>query len=233
MTHLKVTAHLQAPIAGEPPMLDAIVEYEMARIGGKLHSIDRSDLCPPAGEIHIPILRGCIGGVDQIPRCSSPIMVCENVRHEHYAKRIAVEYANLLRDNQRLVVSVGNTWTKSYRLPLMTTTTPRVVWFIGGNDSNRGDKPSPRKTLLSILQQVNSIGKKRSVGYGVVTRWEVEKIDGDYSWFAPGAGGTVLMRPLPSCDALPKDLVGHRQDFGACLPPYWHPDRYMEIVKPC
>lgn len=233
MTHLKVTAHLAAPIAGEAPMLDAIVEYEMARIAGKLHSIGRNDPCPPAGEIHLPMLRGHIGGVQQIPRCSSPIMVSENVRHEHVAKRIGVEHADLLRENQRLVVAVGNSWTKSYRLPLITTTTPRVVWFIGGNDSDRGEKRSSRKTLLSVLRRVRSIGKKRSIGYGVVTKWEVDEVEHDYSWFARGAGGTVLMRPLPLCDELPGDLVGHSRDFGACIPPYWHPDRYMEIVKPC
>ena len=233
MTHLRVTAHLAAPIAGDPPMLDSIVEHEMARISGKLLPLRRNDPCPPAGSVHIPMLRGHIGGVDQIPRCSSPIMLREDVRHEHVAKRIAVEHADYLSDSQRLVVAVGNSWTKSYRLPLMASNAPRIVWFIGGNGSDRGDKRIPKKMLKSILRRVTSIGKKRSIGYGVVTRWEIDVVDQDYSWFAPSPDGLVLMRPLPWCDELPASLIGYRRDFGACVAPYWHPDRYMETVVPC
>jgi hypothetical protein len=41
------------------------------------------------------------------------------------------------------------------------------------------------------------------------------------------------MRTLPAGPWLPPDLIDFRPDFGAAVPPYWHPDRYTEIVVPC
>lgn len=205
-------------------MLDALLEDLMARHHGQLLRIDRGQPAPEPGSIHLPMLRGSIGGVAMIPRCSSPIVPSGKMRHEHYAKRIGVENADMLRDDSQLVVAVGNSWTKSYRLPLAIRDVDRVVWFVGG---------SKRDTLYSLLRRVHAIGKKRSQGFGRVAKWQVEWCDHDYSWFAASDDGVVLMRPLPACADLPNNLTGHRPDFGACLPPYWHPDRYMEIVKPC
>lgn len=222
--HVRVTAWLSSPLAGDPPMLDALLEDLMARHHGQLLRIDRGQPAPQPGSIHLPMLRGSIGGVDMIPRCSSPIVPAIKQRHEHYAKRIGVENADMLREDSRLVVAVGNSWTKSYRLPLAVRDVDRVVWFVGG---------SKRETLYSLLRRVPAIGKKRSQGYGRVARWQVEWTPHDYSWFAPGAGGRVLMRPLPACDDLPSDLVGYRPDFGACIGPYWHPERFREVVVPC
>ncbi len=224
MNNLKVTAMLSSPLAGDPPYLDAIVEYQMALLAGRCMAITRAQAAPIAGEIHLPMLRGVFGGVREIPRCSAPIMSAENVRHEHFAKRIAVEHADCLSDNQRLVVATGNSWTKAYRLPLKISNVDRIVWFIGG---------STLKTLLSVLCRVESIGKKRSQGYGRVWKWEAEQIEEDWSWFAPSDHGTLLMRALPFCDSLPPELIGFKRDFGGCVPPLWHPDRYMEIVTPC
>lgn len=233
MTHLKVTAELSSPLAGDAPYLDAILEYQMALIEGRCMAITRADPAPVAGSVHIPILRGSIGGVDNIPRCSAPILSPENVRHEHFAKRIAVEHANCLSDNQRLVVATGNSWTKAYRLPLKISNVAKLVWFVGGNDSERNGKRSSRKMLLSLLRRVHSVGKKRSQGYGRVAKWTAEETTDDNSWFAKTDHGTMLMRALPLCDDLPSDLIGFKRDFGGCIPPLWHPDRYMEIVTPC
>lgn len=222
--NVKVTAWLSSPLAGDPPMLDALLEDLMARHHGQLLRIDRGQPAPEPGSIHLPMLRGSIGGVSMIPRCSSPIVPSGKLRHEHYAKRIGVENADMLRDDSRLVVAVGNSWTKSYRLPLVIRDVDRAVWFVGG---------SKRDTLYSLLRRVDAIGKKRSQGFGRVARWQVEWCDHDYSWFAPSSGGPVLMRPLPACSELPANLIGSRADFGACLSPYWHPDRFREVVVPC
>lgn len=233
MTHLKVTAELSSPLAGDAPYLDSILEYQMALIEGRCMALTRAQPAPVAGEVHLPILRGAIGGVEQIPRCSAPIIAPEQIRHEHFAKRIAVEHADCLANNQRLVVATGNSWTKAYRLPLKISSVSRVVWFVGGNDSQRNGQRSPRKTILSVLRRVESIGKKRSQGYGRVFKWTAEETPDDWSWFAPSEHGQVLMRALPFCDQLPSGLIGFKRDFGACVPPLWHPDRHMEIVTPC
>lgn len=230
MSNWKVTAVLSSPLAGDAPYLDGLLEFEMAQRQGKAQTIQRGQPAPPVGEIHIPCLRGVFAGVSGIPRCSAPILAPENVRHEHYAKRLRVENSGLLREGQRLVVATGNTWTKSYRLPLKISNVAKVSWFIGG---------SKWRPLKSLLDSVHSIGKKRSHGYGRIAEWQFEEIEHDWSWFAPCEHGTLLMRVLPWredvlpwCDDRPK-LIGWKRWFGGVCPPYWHPDRYMEVAVPC
>lgn len=224
--HWLVTATLSSPLAGDPPMLDAILEWQMASVSGRLHALQRHEECPPVGEIHIPCLRGEFGGCRGIPRCSSPILdvASETGRHDHFAKRLAVEHADMLRENQRLVVATGNATYKSYRLPLHVRQVNRIAWFVGG---------SKRRSLKSLLDHCQSIGKKRSQGYGRITSWDIMQVEHDWSWFAPTEHGTLLMRILPACDELPKDMIGYRRDFCGLWPPYWHPDRFTECVVPC
>ena len=219
---LKVTAHLSSPLAGTVPHLDALLEHEMAQREGKAWKIQRHQEAPSAGEIHIPMLRRSIGGVP-VACCSSPIVEPSREMAEHFAKRLATEHAGLLAPKKRLVVAVSNQVFKSYRLPLRLRNARRIVWFALAH----------RRPVLSLLRSVHSLGKKRSYGYGRVARWEAETIDVDWSWYVLSEKGHVLMRPLPACGELPPNLQGARPDFGACQPPYWHPDRYMEIVVPC
>lgn len=224
MSNWKVTAVLSSPLAGDAPYLDALLEFEMAQRHGKAHVITRDQPAPPVGEIHLPLLRGNVGAVNGIPRCSAPILSPKDVRHEHFAKRIGVENSHLLRDGQRLVVATGNSWTKSYRLPIKASSVEKIVWFVGG---------SKRRNLKTLLKSVTSVGKKRSQGFGRVASWEFEEVEVDHSWFAPSEHGTLLMRVLPWCDDLPKDLIGFKRWFGGYAAPYWHPDRQIEVVVPC
>lgn len=220
MRGIKVTAHLSSPIAGDVPMLDAILQFEMAQREGKANKIRRDQPCTAFEDVHIPILLGSIGGL-AVPHCSSPIFATETETVEHFAKRLSVENADLLTEKKRLVVATGNSTFKSYRLPLRLRVVDRVVWFA----------VAKRKPVLSLLRSVHSIGKKRSVGYGKVARWEAEYLDDPPTWFAECEEGRVLMRPIPLCDE--SKSLGSRRDFGAVQPPYWHPDRYCERVLPC
>lgn len=219
---LRVTAWMASPIAGDVPHLDALLEFEMAQRLGLAQKIRRECAAPPPGEIHIPMLRQSYGGVG-VACCSSPIYAPRSTFREHIAKRLAVEHAPLLSENSRLVVATGNATYKSYRLPLTMIDCERVVWLCEAD----------RRPLLKLLKSVTSIGKKRGIGYGRIAKWEAEDVEGDCWWFGNRDGCAVLMRPLPWCEQLPKNLVGARRDFGACSPPYWHPDRYLEIVIPC
>ncbi len=214
---------MATPIAGDPPMLDAILEFEMSCRLGLANKIRKCDPCYPVGQIHIPIMRREIGGVN-VAMCSSPIMApTQDEWVDHYGKQLSVENASMLAEDKRLVVATGNSTYKSYRLPLRVRRVDKVVWFCKGT----------RRAIKSLLRSVTSLGKKRSQGYGRVARWELEYVDGDSYWFADSDAGRVLMRPLPQCGELPSDLIGCKQDFGACAAPYWHPERYREIMLPC
>lgn len=224
LRQLKVTAHLLSPIAGDVPHLDAILENEMAQRSGVAAILGPGKAVPPPGAIHIPMLRGAFGDEPHIARCSSPIYRVELEYVERFAKRLDTSYAGLLADDERRVIPVGNGAFKSYRLPLKTQCVASVVWFCRGH----------RRPIKSLLRSVHSLGKKRSIGYGRVAKWELVDVDGDYSWFATAEDGrVVLMRPLPNCEQLPANLVGQRAGFGACCPPYWHAPRWREIVTPC
>jgi hypothetical protein len=223
MSNWKVTAVLSSPLAGDAPYLDSLLEREIVLRHGIAQRITSNAPAPPIGSVHLPCLRGEFGGVNGIPRCSAPILVPQSVRHEHYTKRIAVENAALLRDDQRLVVATGNSWTKSYRLPNKVSNVDRVCWFIGG---------SKRQSLKTLLDSVRSIGKKVSQGYGRIYEWQFEEVEHDWSWFAPSEQGTLLMRVLPWCPEI-HNLIGWKRWCGGVAPPYWHPDRIMEIAVPC
>lgn len=223
MANWRVTAELSSPLAGDPPYLDGLLEHEMSQRHGKAMRLTRAMPAPPIGSVHIPCLRGEFAGVRGIPRCSAPIVGPDTTRHEHFAKRIAVEHAGLLRDDQRLVVATGNTWTKSYRLPIRVGIAKTVAWFVGG---------AKRRNLKSLLDSVTSIGFKRSQGYGRVSCWIIEEVEHDWSWFADTEHGRLLMRALPWHDEIER-CIGWKRWCGAYAPPYWHPDRFAEVAIPC
>lgn len=221
---LLVTARLVSPLAGDAPQLDALLETMLAAIDAAGRgNLDRSQPAPPQANIPIPIRRERIGPW-QVGLCSNPILsvpASESVGYVH--KRIAVEHSGMLHPQSRVVVATTNTWAKSYRLPLRERLVEFVKWFTVGD----------QREVLNVVRRVKFIGKKVSVGYGVVAEWTVDAIENDLSWYAPTEHGPMLMRTLPTGDWLPPSLVGFRKDFGAAVSPYWHPERYTEIVVPC
>jgi hypothetical protein len=228
MSHdpLIITARMAGKLAGDAPRLDGLLEAQLSLFHAKAvpgYKITRNGPAPAQGEIPIPMRRERLGDW-LVGRCSDAILPepsAETV--EHIAKRIGVEDAGLLHPQARVVVSTTNSWTKSYRLPLRIRLVDRVVWFAVAD----------RRECLKLLRRVEAIGKKIADGYGRVGEWAIERIDADCSWFAPSDGGPVLMATLPVGPWLPKGLLGAREHFGAAAPPYWHPERYTEIVVPC
>lgn len=221
---LRVVAEMASALAGDAPQLDGLLVALRARPENRSHGTTRASACPPVGDVPIPIPLRTFGG-HSIYRCSSPIMIGQTSDiHEHYHRRFPTEKAELLTESERGVVATTNGIYKSYRLPLRVRRVDRVVWFAEAD----------RQSLLQVLKRsAHAIGRKTGMGYGRVAKWTAEAIDDDWTWFAKSAQGPVLMRPLPFCDAIPSGLQCSRRDYGACQPPYWHPDRYTEIVVPC
>lgn len=223
---LLITARLDTAIAADAPRLDALLENVLSlhnHKGQPGSKIDRALPAPPQADIRIPILRQTLGPW-KIAVCSDPVYGVVSAEYvEHICKRIGVERAAYLDAERRPVVSTTNSWTKAYRVPLRMRKIDCVRWFAVAD----------RSSILKVLRRVEYLGKKRSVGNGRVSAWDVTAIDDDYSWFAPSSAGPVLMATLPVGPWLPPGLIGFRRDFGGCCPPYWHPDRYAEIVVPC
>jgi hypothetical protein len=224
---VKVVAHLVSPLAGDAPMLESLLADAMC---GRYPTVphERHDPAPPWDSMPpIPILKGKFGDFP-VYRASSPIpsdTLTDD--HKHIHSRFPTDYASVVSENSRIVIATGNGKLKSTRLPIRTRLVQSVTWF-----AVIQDKHSP-SVLRKELQGVKSIGMDRSRLCGRVLAWEVEKIDEDLSWFAPHPDGQVLMRPLPICDAIPDDMIGGMEYFGAFHPPMWHPGRMTEIYAPC
>lgn len=71
------------------------------------------------------------------------------------------------------------------------------------------------------MSYIPAVGKKPAMGWGIVTRWEVEEIEENYATWHPEYG---LMRPIAIEEAneVP-ELVGNKYPammYGV-KPPYW------------
>ena len=229
---LLITAHLSAPLAGDPPQFDSLLEWLLSpfeerfrkqqEAGVPHHHVDRALPAPEQGVIRIPIERVWLGK-HLVALCSNPILPTPKADAvDHICKRIGVEHASLLYKPERKIISTTNAWTKSYRLPLRIRLVDRVCWFASGTGRN----------IRKALRDANAIGKKVADGYGRVREWIIEEVNEDFSWFARG----VLMRTLPMLlDGRQwlQDQIGWKRGFGACCPPYWHQERFTEIAIPC
>jgi hypothetical protein len=221
----KVTCWLASPLAGEPPKLDAILEWELAfRIGMKHARKLTRDV--PLSEIErppIPLAQRTIAGHD-VYCASDPIMtppLAEWVDYQN--KRIDTDLvALLLRSEERKNLLVASGPYKMRHVPIRVRLIERVAWFV------RGD----RAEINKLLKSIHCLGKFRGIGYGLVDRWEYEETADDWSIYAEQHGKPVLMKTLPTGSHL-ENVTGFRRGFGGAFPPTWHPETFMEIAIPC
>lgn len=223
--NLKVTAWLRSPLAGEPPALDAILEWELARrLGYKHHAKLTRNV--PLSEIKrppIPILRYNASGHD-VYMCSNPILSTTLAEWTDYQnKRIDTDLIALLLDPaERKSLLVASGPYKMRHVPIRVRLIERVVWFV------RGDQ----KEIHKLVKSVYYLGAHRNIGYGNIEKWEFEEIENDCSVYAMQHGKLVLMKTLPLGPHL-SGVTGYRKGYGGAFPPYWHPETYMDIAIPC
>lgn len=224
-----IKAWLASPLAGEAPMLDAILERHAF-----IHNINGCAALSAGRQLnsHDPItydMLDCVPLAQQLFACgekcycvSSPIVdgVCETT--EHFVRR--ADYATLKGRIKPTEIAKLRQTTGPYAPsfePHRVRTVRAIAWYA------RGDVP----LLKDWLSHIGHIGGKTAAGYGIVDRWEVEELGASMfdAWYLQDG---VLMRPVPIAvfNEAPK---GAKPYFGAIKPPYWHPMRQMEIWKPC
>jgi len=146
--------------------------------------------------------------------------------------RISEFDIDALRSGGANKINVTSGSFKGMRLPKRVIAVERVVWFaVARADGAKNSGHVSR--LRSRLRRVKALGAKWDIGFGRVARWEVEKIDEDWSWFADHGDDRVLMRPMPVCDELPDDLTGCKRWFDRPCPPYHDKSTACEVVVPC
>jgi len=221
----KVTARLSSPLAGDPPALDAILEWEMTRrLGIKSgRKLTRDTRLSDIQRVGLPLYQTTLAGVN-VYRCSDPIIPAPRAEWaDHQAKRFDTDLAALLlAPGERKSIGTTSGDYKMRYTPIRCRLVDRVVWFF------YGDRYEVRRLLLSV----NSLGKHRGIGYGLVAGWDFVEASEDYSIFAPRDGRKVLMKTVPVGPHL-EGIEGFKRSFGGAFPPYWHPETKMEIAIPC
>lgn len=221
-----IKCNLASPLCGDPPMIDALLEYELAcRLGYKMAK--KLTRMVPLSEIEhppIPIAKRTLNEIDFY--CTSdPIL--GNVFSdytERQSKHFDTDICALLLDDKNkknLLTSSGP--YKSRFVPIRVRVVDSVQWFV------RGD----RKEIHKLLKKIVSIGKNRAYGYGRIASWEYIETEENFSIFAKDGESLVLMKTLPIDIINDNKAVGFRHSFGGAFPPYWHPDTFREIGIPC
>ncbi|GHU09948.1 hypothetical protein FACS1894151_08780 [Spirochaetia bacterium] len=220
----KVTARLSSPLAGKPPKLDAVLEWELSkRLGYKQgFKLTRDIPLSEVKRVPIPLAQRTIGGRD-IYCCSDPIMPEANAEWvEHLSKRIDTGlFVQLLAPEEWKAIGTTSGPYKMRYAPVQVRLIDRVCWFV------RGD----RKEISKLLKSVFAIGQYRKIGYGIIGKWEFEETEDDNSIFAERDGKKVLMKTIPAGNL--EKAEGYTLSFGGAAPPYWHPENTMEIAIPC
>ena len=239
MPLVKVTAELVTKLALSPmqtgPQLDEIVSLQMCRHLGSIKRSPNHQIQPKGepvkvqGQIPSPIRQTWVeqgGSKFPVPHVSMPIIEKTAVAAEHYSSSFPTHRALEIEAKQRTKIARGGGQYKSFRLPLSTSDTRRVVWFAELREKKE-IKRAPASWLRGILKHVTHVGKKSSLGYGMVGNWIVEPTDIEAHWFNDG----VLMRTLPA-SLVSNEVLGKRRSFGAVAAPYWQADIFCECYTP-
>lgn len=132
---------------------------------------------------------------------------------EYYNKRpdfFAADKIGFLGQDKGIIDDSAGPY-RAYRNPIITRTIEdgrMDFWCIGhAND------------IADLLSRMPAVGKKPSMGFGIIDRFEINHVEDDYTTFHPDHG---LMRPVPVAEAT--DFCKKYPIFRyAVKPPYWKP----------
>lgn len=127
--------------------------------------------------------------------------------HKRFDAQLAEDYVDFAGRRGR--VNTTSATYKAYRMPLNVILTPEVVWYAVGEKAE----------IERLLEEIPSLGKKTSQGFGQVFEWTVEEIGQDWSVWKDGQ----LMRNLPDPDG--------DAEWGV-RPPYWLPANIVRCRMP-
>lgn len=223
MKNLKITAHLASSLAAYDdfsPSLDSLLEWLWLDARGLAQPNPDSESLI---EAPIPLAKGEVSG-EWYWQVSSPVYQIEAEETSRFRKRWDPElfgHINWGKRKARIDTSQGP--EKNYDLPLYLRSTSAIAWYAVGDADG----------VRELLAGCRGIGKKRSQGWGQITRWQVEEIEHDWHLWGPG---NQLMRPMP-VRLMTQALLQQRIDGSFLLhwgwrPPGWHQANRELCVMP-
>lgn len=215
MIPLQITAHLDplgAPLAMPDGYvhLDGLLAFAVALRDNLPPIIDEADILP----IEIPVEREPSGRF-HMASASLPIdWLCHEKRYTQ--RRFPVELAPMMTDMKRVNLAAGA--QKNFRIPLDNGRVDRLVWYVIGEPVE----------IRQLLMLISHIGKRRGVGYGKVSQWDVEPWQMTWPGFPVTREGQALRH-------LPADwpgLVDPAIKYSNLSFPYWRRSTEMVCATP-
>jgi len=215
MTPLRVQAILDGPVyvPGQPPALDALLAAAVAM---------RDGLPPPSvggvTPIEVPIQRSPCGRF-HLATVAHYRVEARELRHTN--RRFPIAEAQALGNRKLRRISLSGGPTRSYRIPydVKYLSGDTMTWWCIGN----GEEVS------KLLEYIQYIGKKRSVGCGRVRAWSVHPCE-------PWGPGFPVVRDGRPLRPLPLDWPGLDADAERAMAvltyPYWERHREEMLAVP-
>jgi hypothetical protein len=177
----------------EPIHLDALLAWALTPMQTIRRGLDRNE---EPDDIQLPLLRSTING-SEVWHASA--LFPDGVAHEtlrYWRKRFRQARIEITEGSPNL----QNGIYREYNHPIPLLLAHRMIAYASGN----------KKSVQKILRRhIKSLGKKRSYGYGQVTKIECDEMPEDWSLLKDG----VAMRWLPHPEGIRQ--VRPR-------PPYWN-----------
>lgn len=216
MNALQITAHLAGPIAlpNGPIALDGLLAAAVAMRDGIEPPASPAEVVP----IEIPVKRSQCG---RFHLASWSVGEFESRERRYINQRFPVAEAQEFGDAKLRRIRVTEGRTKSYRIPMESghLVDDQLRWWCFGVEAD----------VRELLDLISYLGRKRSVGLGRVSRWNVEPI-------AAWDGFPVMLPDGSPLRPLPLDWPGLRADAATgfrCLTyPYWQQHREEMLAVP-
>lgn len=218
MNKVLITCHMSTAFCGEPPMLDALVEYQQAAEEGTLNNgliskkMKLSEIERPESLFAVSDISGF-----KLAHVSSPILsdVLFSDYVTHAGQVVSAELLSAINKKAEKKIPTTKGKYKSYYQKYNIRYVDSISWF-ALCDTDR---------VMALLKKVQGLGKKRSCGYGQVKRWSYQENENDFSFFADGENGKILMRQVPIgfVDGT-VDRESYYKGVVSVHPPYWHPE---------
>jgi CRISPR type IV-associated protein Csf3 len=228
MQNLKIIANISTPVVTNGLdyfILDSMLQYAVIMNENKFKSIMRNENSKIFDNIELPLHKLILNDNKYVWKASFGMYSnnCKEITDDYWTKRYPIENANLLSvDEKKSKIVIGSGKYKSFKMPLIEKLINKVIWYACGDKA---------EIELLLNKYINNIGKKSSYGYGMITSWEIQEIDKDYSIFIENNNEYILTRNIPyTIDEFKKykcNIVDFRLN-----PPYWHNDNKIKCLIP-
>jgi hypothetical protein len=218
--NLKITAMMSSPICAiEPICLDAIIlaAKTMEEIGDDYYS--GKNICAIKEKIDSFLLYIFDKKFDVY--CTSYGLGENREFIGSWSKRWDTKNDGIvkLEKKSKHRVDTGCGYFKNYHMPMILKSYKNIVF------NARGDKEELKRLLNN---NIHSIGKKRSQGYGRISKWDIEEIDKDNSIVNDG----ILMRHMPFENKHEIGDIKYYVSEKPLIPPYWRNDNIVKCICP-